>query len=608
MTQTAEQPVKTPPAQGASAARKAGPARSAVVQVRGGQAFVLMLRGGRAGEPAVVVESSQVLSAGVLADRQAVAKLLPAGVDVVCVIPAAAAAVRTLRADLPADAPAETLAGSLALMAEAQYPSVPAHRRGAGRLVMSLDQAVSAYAVASWSGGAGELERLASVTRAWVPEQLALVWLNRLCGARGMGMSVIADRDTGWIVMAGVGRAGVSLRTVRDDGEDHDAFAGALGEALEEAAEAIDADVPSGVAALNGAARSVRLMGGTSALASIARDERPEWLADFGTCLGAGAAYLLSDPAEAGLVSMRLAPPRVGGQIVQRVLSALGSPLVVCGAAALLIGAVLLGPLASAAMRASTLEQRAASIGASQTEAQRVKDDADLYALQRERRWPMTRLIGELVGTVPAGITVETISLERGKPVTITGSATDGDIVSAWRSAINSGRVFRDAQIPELATGSVPVRFTLRTDVAQPLLAMSGDAATLRRATESASRNASFADTPAGGTSGTRSSASGGAGTVGGSGGVGAGSPRTNGAGTGSRTPADDRPIVAVPPPLTDAQIDALDRQGVVREFGSRRSAAQQPSLDEATKTRLNAEAEKLRNRLLSPAGKAGGK
>jgi hypothetical protein len=42
-----------------------------------------------------------------------------------------------------------------------------------------------------------------------------------------------------------------------------------------------------------------------------------------------------------------------------------------------------------------------------------------------------------------------------------------------------------------------------------------------------------------------------------------------------------------------------------VREFGSRRSAAQQPSLDEATKGRLNAEAEKLRNRLTAPAGKA---
>ncbi|MFN5662719.1 MAG: PilN domain-containing protein [Planctomyces sp.] len=611
MTQTQQQPGKpiepTPAAgQPAGAPRKAGPARVAAVAVRAGQAFVLSLRLGRAGEPPVVVESSQVLAASVLADRQALAKLVPAGVDVVGVIPASAAAVRTVRAELPVDAPADALVGPLSLMAEAQYPSSPAHRRGAGRLVMSGDQAVPAYAVTTWTGSAGDVERLGNMAKAWVPEQVALSWLHRLSGSRGAGMSVIADRDSGWIVMAGIGREGVSLRTVRDDPEDHEAFAQTLSDAMEEAAEAIDAQVPASLASLNGVARSIRLSGGTSALAGIARDERPEWLANFGTCLGAGAAYLLSDPAEAGLVSMRLAPPRVGGQIVQRVLTVLGSPVVVIAAAGLLASAVLFGPLAAAAMRKSTLEQRAASMAGSQGQAQSVKDEADLFALQRERRWPMTRLIGELVGTIPAGITIETMSFERGKPVTITGSATDGDVVSEWRSTINGGRVFRDAQIPELATGSVPVRFTLRADVAQPLLALSGDAATLRRGTEAAARNASFTDAPAGGGAARSGSVSGGGG-AGSSGGQG-GSSRAANSGGSRAAAADDRPIVAVPPPLTDAQIDALDRAGIVREFGSRRSAAQQPSLDEATKGRLNAEAEKLRNRLTAPAGKAGAK
>jgi hypothetical protein len=380
MTQTQQQPGKpiepTPAAgQPAGAPRKAGPARVAAVAVRAGQAFVLSLRLGRAGEPPVVVESSQVLAASVLADRQALAKLVPAGVDVVGVIPASAAAVRTVRAELPVDAPADALVGPLSLMAEAQYPSSPAHRRGAGRLVMSGDQAVPAYAVTTWTGSAGDVERLGNMAKAWVPEQVALSWLHRLSGSRGAGMSVIADRDSGWIVMAGIGREGVSLRTVRDDPEDHEAFAQTLSDAMEEAAEAIDAQVPASLASLNGVARSIRLSGGTSALAGIARDERPEWLANFGTCLGAGAAYLLSDPAEAGLVSMRLAPPRVGGQIVQRVLTVLGSPVVVIAAAGLLASAVLFGPLAAAAMRKSTLEQRAASMAGSQGQAQSVKDD-----------------------------------------------------------------------------------------------------------------------------------------------------------------------------------------------------------------------------------------
>jgi len=57
---------------------------------------------------------------------------------------------------------------------------------------------------------------------------------------------------------------------------------------------------------------------------------------------------------------------------------------------------------------------------------------------------------------------------------------------------------------------------------------------------------------------------------------------------------------VMIPPPLSDADIAAMNKTAAMKEWGVRKKASTQPGIDPADKERLAAEAEKCRERMVA--------
>ncbi len=554
------------------------PLRGRVVVCRAdAEAWHLLFVTGSQADGGAAVERTQTVP---LADRAGLAQAIARGRvrAVLRVVPAGSVVVRPVGATPPAGNAAQ-VRSALDLVAEAQLGGTfAAHRRGGLGLAGAPGGPGETFAL-GWSGehtaDALDDERVARLApQVWVPEPVALAGL---CVRGGCAWAASVDRGAGVVaVCTATGR----VRVLREDADDAAAWA----ECLAGVARVIAPEAPPRLPAQGGLALGpgLTLPEGTGG--------QEKWLAEHGVAWGAALAAVGPSAELHGACGMTPQAPVPYRPALVRAADALTPARrawTVLAACAVLL---LLGPWALAWTRHAILKGQAAASGEDDAESVFAQKQAEHAQMLKDRRWPMTKLLADLTGAMPAGITLETVSLEYGQPVRVTGAAESPDLVSQWRAALDKSRVFADVRAPSVEAA----RFELTARVAQPFGANS-----VLVAKPPASNGT--AGTPPG----PRPS---------GGGGGGAGGTRGGARGSGQSAPAASAaatPAAKAPPPvpgaITDAQIEAMDLPTATREWGQRKAAAGRPGVSETDKSRLTSEADKLQARRKALQSAAGG-
>lgn len=559
------------------------PRRVAALHRQGGQwRLVVLERAPTGGAGSVnVVESLSMPVGDVQGALACVERTRPE--RLIRVLPASSFVSRAL--EIP-DAPEPDLASSLELLAEAQLPAgIAPHRRGWGVIPGPASDGNRSAVLLGWSGPAEE--PIAPEIETFTSELVALAGLVE---ARRSTLAAYADRDSGSIALLAWNGTRSSVRALRESGETDEEWAGAVSNLIEESARrfGIDTDPPApGAVAVPCAlwldeatrGRAGRSLGGGRASDAV-------WLREFGIAAGAAATALSAGPATAPLLRLTPSPAVQRRSPVERAVSWLARPRharVVIAVSAL---ALLLLPLGAAAARRAIYQSKARTIESQQQGATPEELDQRL-ALYREldkRRLPMSKLLGDLAGCMPPGITLDSVQvISNDKRLTLRGKAKDSGAITAFTAKLNASGVFAECDAGRKDEKDDGVEFDLQGRVAAPHAEARGieDWATTPLAVKLYGEEARTA-APAEAEKPQEKKAA----------------PTRSGRRDIFETRSAVKAAEPAPPPLTEAQIRALDQDKARTEFGARQKARSRADLDAATKDRLKVEIEQLRSRL----------
>jgi hypothetical protein len=344
--------------------------------------------------------------------------------------------------------------------------------------------------------------------------------------------------------------------------------------------------------------RGIIVVGLPSSGALFGQSRDHQWLDSFGVACGAALIGLAREPGQRSHASMLAEPVIEETHTVLRLVDWFAPRRRLIGTLAACVLLLLLTPLGVAAARSSILSSRAGGT----TDVNQRLDEAkrrDAFAkLLRQKRWPMSKLMAEVVRAAPVGVSLDALEIVQGDSITVRGTATNPEHLTTFRRSLVESGVFTQVATPSLDSQGDAVEFQLQARVASALTSASkledyakvplavrlyGERATTSGTTRSSDPTATSAvsQTP---TESDRSSASSG--------------PASRPDRTRSSTRASSEP----PAPLTDEQIAKMDRATAMKEWTSRKAAATKET-DAAIKQRLIEESEKCRARMQEASG-----
>jgi hypothetical protein len=556
----------------------------------------------------VSVRDTQTLSATDSAGLTALLRRLKPA-RIVHLIPPEQTIWRTLDTPAPPVAtPPSELRQAMDLMSEGALPSsLEAHRRGAGAISTRSGAVMLAC---GWPASAAlpEIDAALGLDESCVPEVLAL-WSCAKLLSREPGVLLSADRLSGTITLIGApsDKPGLMVRVVREDGQSQETWSGAVTQSIEELCAACKLEVPALPSLRDERTLVWPGLSGSPVRVPGALTDDPRWLQEWGALVGAARLALTPLPLEFGLLGMSADEPQTHEPLADRAIATLATPgkvlLVTTACLVLIAGSLFAAPWA----RLAILKNKAAGATQASSEFQRASDQSDWYQVLREKRWPMTALLGELTASAPEGVMIDDVSIEPGQPVRLSGTAPSAEAVSDWREALNKNPSFKDAKVPAVESAAFPVKFRLELNVAAPLLA-AGEIKDLPQRTLGPSTATAAAPTPPSdpkpaasapapsrteparptNTRTTRSSRN---------------NTSTPAPASSENTAATPSKPFEVPPALSDEQIAALDKGVLMTEWAKRLGASKRQGLDEETKQRLANEAEKIDARRKQEAG-----
>jgi len=511
------------------------------------------------------------------------------------VIPGAHAITRLVR--VPSGT-SEEIMSALALIAEAELPSaIPGHRRGVGIIPSAISNGTISALLLGWP--AGEVPEPLTEDDRYTSETAAL---NALLAPVKGASAAYADRATGSISLFARQDDSFVVRALREDPSAdrrwHDAIVSAR--AL---VGATDQDSANGgfFIGRDAATRAVSRVPGASA--------EPQWLDSYAIALGAALGALNDSPSIRGLFAMTPERERVVRPMHERALNAITNTRTAMLVTALALAAALFVPLFGAFVQYHVLVAKTGGLEERRAAENALDERLSLYRELDDRTWPMTKLLADLSGAIPVGISVESVQFNQGEEIRVSGTAESAEILSQMQATIATSGVFDDPTLPRIEQGSDnaagPVEFDLSARVVRPfvrprnledyveqslavrmygeeavarypedittLVSPAGTAAPVAATSRRASRNSSDDE------DGSRAS-------------------RT-------RARASDGESQTIPEALTDKQIADMDRQQLMKEFGSRKKASSYPELDPEVEQRLKDEVAKIRERLSNRGG-----
>ena len=516
-------------------------------------------------------------------DRALIGAIKDAKADVVVhVLPSAESVTRVVEAALSGDEGQD--AAAIALLVDTQLPdTIPAHRRAAG-VIAAPNRAMASVLLTGWPTTESHAPLPGKIDQRWVAESAAL---SQLAGA-AEGVSWSIDRARGALCIVAHGHQRTLVRSLRThDADDHD-WAQSVRDALEETADAAGTsveldDTPPTLSLADGAADAVR-----SRLSGMARST--DWFDDYGLALGA-VLCVVAPATTSSLSAIRHDAPKRRDPAHRRASRWLATPSHAYGA----IGASLLialgSPWAFAAARLAILDAKTSTLAEREAALEDVHRRAALYRQLEQTRWPMTKLLADVAGATPVGVTADSVRISARHGLRFDGFAESDEIIIGFQQNLADTGIFRNVRIDSSdSTSPGNVGFALSAEIVAPLKAVApaedfGAATLSERLYGEGASNTTF--DPSVSHSPTRTSRR---------------APTARDSVEGDRGERPDfvsaRPTVSdepVPEPLTDDQIDAMTLQATMKEWVARRTYPQKhPEIDAQTKTRLEDEVRKL--------------
>jgi Tfp pilus assembly protein PilN len=606
------------PAQGLASPRtgaggeKGSGSRWAVVGCFAGNWGVLVLDG----LPLRVVQKQTWKSADDGADKQRVLSAIT-GAKVRRVLWVANVHETTARSvTLPADAQVES--DSAGLFAEAYAPAGVASHRVAGGLLPGGRLLVTSW----WGDGQAAAANAGAALGAALGAGLASAKVRELASTPAAGLAALvtsgAASATGgrlvWsegdcVVAAAKGSKGVVVRQVLEDSDDgqwtevvREVLAGVAAQA------GLEGEVPAVRASTNG--RSVLCV---SALEGAAIDRvlsgapREEvWRSELLPVLG--CAVLLAGSDDVGSDAMRglgtLAKlsrvelaPEMPALVRAGVWAGRAWPVLLGVAAALLVAA----PIGLTWARANIAKQRTLTLDAAREKTKDIELKAAVYAQLETTRWPMSKMLADVSGVAPVGVSVKSLRMTVGQPVSMQGEAKDAEQVNALATALSEKLSFRNVKANRVSPRSQGegVEFDLSAEIGNvhASITPAEDFAATPLAVRLYGEGATNTTMPVGAVKrvqrgGGRAAA---ATTAGGASGGSAGSAASGGSASGgSRRPAE-APANEPPAALTDEEIGKMTTGEAMRGWTTRRTyLSRNAGIDSGLKSRLEEEIRKL--------------
>lgn len=485
--------------------------------------------------------------------------------------------------NVPAGEPAQ-MAAALSLLAEAELPeAIPSHRRAGGVIEKTIGAEGVPGLVTGWVPGAPR-EPLTDADERWVAAAGALAAL------RHTGKyAVWADRATGSIVALCSGDRRLVCRTLLEHRDADGAWDRSLAAAVSETAEA---------AGLAGAPARPGLTLDAPALAALASsvsgiDRASAWLDEYGLALGALLVAGSDDASVASLATMTPEPVAVERSWVVRAVDRLTDPRRAAVAFVAALAALLVIPLGLAYARLAVLDARVNRISGGQGATEGLSQRARLYEELDKQRLPMTKLLADIAGAAPIGVTVESIRISKEQGLSLLGTAESQEKLNQFQANLNRTGVFSRATVNRseaAATGGVS--FDLSSQIDQPhVLARPAEDLGGKTLAEALYGEGASNDSFHAGESGPRRNGRRPAGVE--------GAARSGSAGPNadaSRRPQE--PSSAPPEPLTNEAIAKMTDGEAAMAWTTRRAYIQKnPSLDSGTRQRLQDEIDRIRSR-----------
>ena len=443
----------------------------------------------------------------------------------------------------------------------------------------------------------------------WIAEAAALAVLAQAVG--GCEQAVYLDRELGAGSIIDSGPARTIARVFRIPSEDRAAQNQVISRTLAETAKAAGLDRPLSVP---DSVRAVELDPAPAGPPIPAQLRDARWRSTCGLAYAALVAYTSPDPAISSLVNLHEREPKAKPPVWERAVRWFGDPARAVATLVLCFIVVLALPFGVAYARYNDLKKLTGGQEAIITHTADAEKLVAFYKLLRDKRWPMTKLLGDIASAAPVGVTFDSLELAQADgAVTIRGSAESANRVTTFREHLSKTLIFTQVATPTIATGSTSgsgekdagVQFTLNAKIATPSAMFPAAAVddfaknplvdrlygpgSSRRASESAasrpSRSGSSSTRPDRNdrrNSNTRTSTP---------------AARTPDSTASASRPSASAPAVA-PKPIDAEQIAKLDFNGTLKEWTQRQKASREPGVDDATKQRLADEIEKIKARM----------
>lgn len=617
----------------ANAATQAWPRTLAGVHVQGSSLRVVIVRQENEGAAPSLVEATTIQATDTSGLTSLLGRHKPS--TLVRVVSSANTVARCVAVPAGLVADRAQLGTTLALLAEAEMPAmIPAHRRAAGFIRPAPNGAGiggnggEAVLVVGWpERGEGTTELGAGPggrdepTTTWTPELAALAALARSLG--GVELALYADRAAGSVSLiattrphSGSGMNGTSgpgavktvARVLRGDTTNDASWLASLQRAVSETAAALHLTLPE--VEISASAPTTLVLLGSPMRRPPGMGADPSWLPQYGIAFGAAGTLADTDPGVRSLAQLRALAPRERGNIVVELVERLATGRRAAIAIGICLLLLLLWPLVIAKTREVILTTRAGGTEALKARLNEAERRVAFYKQLRENRWPMTKLIADVATAAPVGVMIDTLSVTREQGITVRGRAENSDQVTEFRSNLVASGVFGGLATPTIESESAGVVFQLEAQVASAQFPGRRAADYIKEplAVKLYGERARDPSAPAGAPSDS---------TTGTSAPTPAGSTDTARPATASRSPrgtvrpettvredasSESRRAAAsgssIPEPLTDADIQAMDKNTAMGEWSKRKLMSTKTD-DPVIKQRLIDEAARCQARFM---------
>lgn len=391
------------------------------------------------------------------------------------VLPASSVVCRTT--SLPLADPSQ-LEPALRLQAESQFlGTAPAHRLAIAVLDPAPGETGRSGLMLAWPESSNPPRPPVARAIAYVPDVACLAAMMN--GRRSDQPLVWADREDGSLALAVSHPQGVVYRAICETSETPDVWRDSIGRVVMETALSVGHTpdfarhlVQWTRARMNGAAEKPSALVVPDELAGGVRERvlgsgDDGWWATFGVAVG---ALLATRGGLAAFTRLSDLPPSDSPSVIDRVVRSFSRPRVAAGFVIAAIVMLAFSPLLFAGVRVLAFNAKVGDLKTYLANSAASEQQAALYSVLQRETWPMTKLLAELGAATPLRITLDTITLDHGKPFSVRGEAESTTQVLEMVALLKDSGVF-DEVVPSWEyrdPTSAKLTFTINAKVASP--------------------------------------------------------------------------------------------------------------------------------------------